>query len=77
MKLESLPTALTTKQLDVLLSQLAKLGATVKADSLIIRTATTPKGVKVLSAARSTASGPWHVMAAPGLVTAKRYAIAD
>lgn len=72
--MQSLPTALTTAQLDDILRTLAALpSAQVERHPSIVTVTATRKAtgqtVKVLSAA--TANGhQWHVMAAPGLITA-------
>ena len=71
--MQSLPTALTTAQLDGILATLATLpSAQVKRhDSIVTVTATrkaTGQTVKVLSAASSDGQ-QWHVMAAPGLIS--------
>lgn len=72
--MQSLPTALTTEQLDAILGQLAALpSAQVKRHPSIVTVTATRKAtgetVKVLSAA--TADGQqWHVMARPGLISA-------
>lgn len=71
--MQSLPTPLTTAQLDGILSELAALPtATVNRHADIITVTATRKAtgqtVKVLSAA--TRNGQqWHVMAAPGLIS--------
>lgn len=71
--MQSMPTALTTAQLDSILTTLEALpSAQVKRlPSIVTVTATrkaTGQTVKVLSAA--TANGhQWHVMAAPGLIS--------
>lgn len=72
--MQSLPTALSTAQLDDILSALAALpSAQVKRlPSIVTVTATrkaTGQTVKVLSAA-SDDGQHWHVMAVPGLITA-------
>jgi hypothetical protein len=72
--MQSLPTALTTAQLEGILSALAAMpSATVNRHADIITVTATRKAdrqtVKVLSAA--TRDGQqWHVMTVPGLVTA-------
>ena len=72
--MQSLPTPLTTVQLDRILSELAALpSATVSRHPDVITVTATRKKtgetVKVLSAV--TRNGQhWHVMTAPGLVTA-------
>ena len=72
--MQSLPTALTTAQLEGILSALAAMrSATVNRHADIITVTATKKktgeAVKVLSAA--TRNGQqWHVMTVPGLVTA-------
>lgn len=72
--MQSLPTPLTTAQLDGILATLATMpSATVnRYPDIITVTATrkkTGETVKVLSAA--TRNGQqWHVMAAPGLISA-------
>lgn len=71
--MKSLPTALTTAQLDALLSTIEKLpSATVNRHPDIVTVTATKKAtgetVKVLSAA--TRDGKqWHVMTVPGLVS--------
>jgi hypothetical protein len=71
--MKSLPTALTTAQLEGILSALAALpSATVNRHPDIITVTATRKKtgetVKVLSAA--TRNGQhWHVMTAPGIIT--------
>lgn len=71
--MQSLPTPLTTTQLDSILSELAALpSATVNRHQDIITVTATRKAtgqtVKVLSAA--TRNGQqWHVMTAPGLIS--------
>jgi hypothetical protein len=71
--MKSLPTALTTAQLNGLLSTLAAMpSATVNRHADIVTVTATKKKtgetVKVLSAA--TRDGhQWHVMAAPGLIS--------
>jgi hypothetical protein len=72
--MQSLPTPLTTAQLEGLLSTLATMpSATVNRHPDVITVTATRKAtgqtVKVLSAV--TRNGQhWHVMTAPGLVTA-------
>jgi len=72
--MQSLPTPLTTAQLDGILSELAALpSATVNRHPDVVTVTATRKKtgetVKVLSAV--TRNGQhWHVMTAPGLVTA-------
>jgi hypothetical protein len=72
--MQSLPTPLTTAQLDRILSELAALpSATVNRHPDVITVTATRKKtgetVKVLSAV--TRNGQhWHVMTAPGLITA-------
>jgi hypothetical protein len=72
--MQSLPTALTTAQVNGLVSQLEAMpSATVNRHADIVTVTATSKTtgqtVKVLSAA--TANGQqWHVMAAPGLIKA-------
>jgi hypothetical protein len=72
--MQSLPTPLTTAQLDRILSELAALpSATVNRHPDVITVTATRKAtgetVKVLSAV--TRNGQhWHVMTVPGLVTA-------
>lgn len=72
--MQSLPTALTTAQLEGILATLAAMpSATVNRHADIITVTatrkTTGETVKVLSAA--TRNGQlWHVMTVPGLVTA-------
>lgn len=71
--MQSLPTALTTAQLDNILRALAALPSAKinRHDDIVTVTATrkaTGQVVKVLSAA--TANGQqWHVMAVPGLIS--------
>lgn len=72
--MQSLPTALTTAQLNDLLSALEKLpSATVNRHADIITVTATRKAtgetVKVLSAA-TTNGQQWHVMTVPGLISA-------
>ena len=72
--MKSLPTLLSTAQLDALLSTIEKLpSATVNRHPDIITVTATKKKtgetVKVLSAATRNGS-QWHVMAVPGLVFA-------
>jgi hypothetical protein len=72
--MQSLPTALTTAQLNGILSTLAAMpSATVNRHPDIITVTATRKKtgetVKVLSAATQDGQR-WHVMAAPGLITA-------
>jgi hypothetical protein len=72
--MKSLPTALTTAQLEGILASLAALpSATVNRHPDIITVTATKKKtgetVKVLSAATSNGT-QWHVMAVPGLVSA-------
>ena len=71
--MKSLPTALTTAQLEGILETLAAMpSATVNRHPDIITVTATRKAtgetVKVLSAATSNGS-QWHVMAVPGLVS--------
>jgi hypothetical protein len=71
--MQSLPTALTTAQLEGILSALAAMpSATVNRHPEIITVTATRKKtgetVKVLSAA-TTDGQQWHVMTAPGLIT--------
>ena len=72
--MQSLPTALTTAQLNGILTTLAALpSAQVNRHADVITVTATRKAtgdrVKVLSAA--TANGhQWHVMAMPGLISA-------
>lgn len=71
--MQSLPTALTTAQLDAILTTLQALpSAQVKRHpSIVTVTATrkaTGQSVKVLSAATQDGH-QWHVMAAPGLIS--------
>jgi hypothetical protein len=73
--MQSLPTPLTTAQLDRILSELAALpSATVNRHADIVTVTATRKAtgetVKVLSAA-TTDGKQWHVMTVPGLITAK------
>jgi L-lysine 2,3-aminomutase len=73
--MQSLPTALTTAQLDKLLSTLAAMpSATVNRFADIVTVTATRKAtgetVKVLSAA-TTNGQQWHVMTVPGLITTK------
>jgi hypothetical protein len=73
--MQSLPAALTTAQLDSILSALALMpSAKVNRHADIITVTATRKAtgetVKVLSAA--TRDGKqWHVMTVPGIITAK------
>jgi hypothetical protein len=72
--MKSLPTPLSTAQLDALLSTIEKLpSATVNRHPDIITVTATKKKtgetVKVLSAATSNGT-QWHVMTVPGLVSA-------
>jgi hypothetical protein len=72
--MQSLPTALTTAQLEGILASLAALpSATVNRHPDIITVTATKKKtgetVKVLSAATSNGT-QWHVMTVPGLVSA-------
>lgn len=72
--MQSLPTPLTTAQLDSILGQLAVLpSAQVNRHPDIVTVTATRKAtgekVKVLSAATSNGQ-QWHVMAAPGLISA-------
>ena len=72
--MQSLPTALTTAQLDSILGTLEKLpSAKVNRHADIVTVTATRKAtgqtVKVLSAATSNGTH-WHVMAVPGLITA-------
>ena len=57
---------LTTKQLDAILAQFPANASIYRGDT--IRTVKAPDGSKVLSAAKM--GSKWHVMAAPGLVSA-------
>jgi hypothetical protein len=71
--MQSLPTALTTAQLEKLLSELAAMpSATVNRHPDIITVTATRKKtgetVKVLSAATSDRQH-WHVMTVPGIIT--------
>lgn len=71
--MQSLPTALTTAQLNGLLSTLAALpSATVNRHADVVTVTATRKAtgqtVKVLSAATRNGSH-WHVMAVPGLIS--------
>jgi hypothetical protein len=72
--MQSLPTALTTTQLDGILSELARLpSAMVNRHADVVTVTATRKAtretVKVLSAV--TRDGQqWHVMAVPGLISA-------
>lgn len=72
--MQSLPTALTTAQLDSILTTLEAMpSAQVKRHPSIVTVTATRKAtgqtVKVLTAA--TANGhQWHVMTVPGLITA-------
>jgi len=73
--MKSLPTPLTTAQLDNILSTLEALpSAKVNRHPNIITVTATRKNtgetVKVLSAA-TTNGQHWHVMTVPGLITAK------
>jgi hypothetical protein len=72
--MQSLPTALTTAQLEKLLSDFAELptAEVTRFNGIITLHATkkkTGERVKVLSAA-SQDNQHWHVMAVPGLITA-------
>jgi superfamily I DNA/RNA helicase len=72
--MQSLPTALTTAQLEGILSELARLpsAAVNRHPDIITVTATRKKTgdtVKVLSAATSNGQ-QWHVMTVPGLISA-------
>jgi len=72
--MQSLPTALTTAQLEKLLSDFAELptAEVTRLNGIITLHATkkkTGERVKVLSAA-SQDNQYWHVMAVPGLITA-------
>lgn len=72
--MKSLPTPLSTAQLESILASLAALpSATVNRHPDIITVTATKKAtgetVKVLSAATRNGS-QWHVMAVPGLVSA-------
>ena len=72
--MQSLPTALTTTQLEGILSTLSRLpSAAVNRHPDIITVTATRKAdrqtVKVLSAATSDGQS-WHVMAVPGLISA-------
>ena len=72
--MQSLPTALTTAQLDDILTTLQALpSAQIKRHPSIVTVTATRKAtgqtVKILSAA--TANGhQWHVMTVPGLISA-------
>jgi len=71
--MKSLPTAVTTANLNAMLSAIAKLPSAVvnRHSDIVTVTATRKTGetVKVLSAATSDGK-LWHVMTVPGLVTA-------
>lgn len=72
--MQSLPTALTTAQLDGILSDLAALpSAKVNRHADIVTVTATRKAtgetVKVLSAATHNGQ-QWHVMTVPGLISA-------
>lgn len=71
--MQSLPTALTTAQLDGILATIATLPSAqvTRHDSIVTVHATrkaTGEKVKVLSAASSNGAH-WHVMAVPGLIS--------
>jgi hypothetical protein len=73
--MQSLPTALTTAQLEGILSALAALpSATVNRHPDVITVTATRKAdrqtAKVLSAVTHNGQH-WHVMTVPGLITAK------
>jgi hypothetical protein len=76
--MQSLPTALTTVQLENILTALAAMpSATVNRHADIVTVTATRKTtgevVKVLSAA--TRDGKqWHVMTVPGIITVKAHA---
>ena len=75
--LQSLPTAVTTADLNTLLSALEQMpSAKVNRHTDIVTVTATRKAtgetVKVLSAA-TTDGQHWHVMARPGLITAKAH----
>lgn len=78
--MQSLPTAVSTQDLDILLSALEQMpSAKVNRHADIITVTATRKAtgetVKILSAA--TRDGQhWHVMTVPGLITAKVHATA-
>jgi hypothetical protein len=70
--MQSLPTPLTTAQLENILTELAALpSATINRHSGVITVTATKKKtgetVKVLSATRENQQ--WHVMTVPGLIT--------
>lgn len=70
--LESLPTALTTTDLETLLAGFPSAAIVYRGDG-IITVSVHPAGrnpIKLLSAA-SADNKRWHVMAKPGLITAK------
>lgn len=70
--LKSLPTALTTEALNNLLSGFPKAAIIYRGDG-IVTVSVHPAGrdpIKVLSAASSD-DKHWHVMAKPGLISAK------
>lgn len=67
-RLQSLPTALTTKELDALLAGFPKNAQIARHDD--VATVSAPNGAKVFSAIMVD-TNVWHAMAAPGLVTAK------
>lgn len=66
--MKSLPTALTTKQLNALLAGFPKAAVISRHETII--TVTAPNGKKVLSAAKAPARALWHVMAVEGLIQA-------
>lgn len=66
-RLQSLPTALTTKELDALLASFPKAAQIDRHDD--VATVRAPNGAKVFSAIM-VRDNTWHAMAAPGLITA-------
>jgi hypothetical protein len=66
--MKSLPTPLTTKQLDALLAGFPS-AAVINRHATVV-TVTAPNGTKVLSAVKPSGRAIWHVMAVEGLVTA-------
>lgn len=65
--MKSLPTALTTKQLDTLLAGFPKAAVISRFDTII--TVKAPNGKKILSATKG-GRALWHVMAVEGLIQA-------
>lgn len=75
--MQSLPTAVSTEDLNVLLAALERMpSAKVNRHADIVTVTATRKAtgetVKVLSAATRNGTH-WHVMAVPGLITAKAH----